>query len=149
MVRTFQKSDLDRVLEIWLAANVQAHDFIPKAYWEGQLETVRSLLPQAELTVWQAESGEVQGFIGLSGEHIEGLFVWPPVQGRGIGKALLDRAKDAHRRLTLNVYRKNERAAAFYAREGFSATEEGLDAATGEEERLLSWARAEGESAKW
>lgn len=145
MVREFQRGDLERVSEIWLAANLQAHGFIPRAYWEGQLETVRALLPQAELHVWQAESGEIQGFIGLSGEHIEGLFVWPPVQGRGIGKALLDRAKDAHRRLTLNVYRKNERAAAFYRREGFRAVREGVDEPTGEAECQMVW---EGESAK-
>ena len=43
MVREFQITDLERVAEIWLAANVRAHDFIPGRYWEGQLETVRTL----------------------------------------------------------------------------------------------------------
>ena len=95
MVREFQITDLERVAEIWLAANVRAHDFIPRQYWEGQLETVRTLFPQAELYVWQDRDGAVQGFVGLSGEHIEGIFVWPPAQSRGVGKALLDRAKAA------------------------------------------------------
>lgn len=139
MIREFQTGDLERVAEIWLAANTQAHGFISRAYWEGRLETVRGLLLQAELYVWQAESGALQGFIGLSGEHIEGLFVWPPAQGRGIGKALLDRAREAHGRLTLNVYRKNERAAAFYRREGFRTVGQGLDEATGEAEDLMTW----------
>lgn len=141
MIREFQKGDLERVAEIWLAANTQAHGFISRAYWEGRLETVRGLLLQAELYVWQAESGALQGFIGLSGEHIEGLFVWPPAQGRGIGKALLDRAREAHGRLTLNVYRKNERAAAFYAREGFQVRGEGVDENTGEPEYTMVWER--------
>ena len=139
MIREFQKGDLERVAEIWLAANTQAHGFISRAYWEGRLETVRGLLLQAELYVWQAESGALQGFIGLSGEHIEGLFVWPPAQGRGIGKALLDRAKNSRRRLTLNVYRKNERAAAFYRREGFQVRGEGVDGNTGEPEYTMVW----------
>ena len=139
MVREFQTADLERVAEIWLEANIQAHNFIPGRYWEGQLETVRALLPQAELYVWQDGDGAVQGFTGLSGEHIEGLFVWPPAQGRGIGKALLDRAREAHGRLTLNVYRKNERAAAFYRREGFRTVGQGLDEATGEAEDLMAW----------
>lgn len=144
MVRNFQASDLDRVLEIWLASNTQAHDFIPRAYWEGQLEAVRALLPQADITVWQAESGEVQGFIGLNGDFIEGLFVWPAAQGRGIGRALLDRAREGRARLTLHVYQKNTRAAAFYTRAGFSAMEEGLDDATGEAELTMAWQRGEG-----
>lgn len=141
MVRKFQKGDLERVLEIWLTANAQAHAFIPREYWEGRLELVRELLPQAELCVWQAENGEVQGFIGLNGDFVEGLFVWPPFQGQGVGKALLDRAKTEHDRLRLRVYRKNGRAAAFYVREGFSAGEEGLDPETGERELLMVWKR--------
>lgn len=74
MIRAFQTGDLERVAEIWLEANAQAHNFIPRRYWEGQLEAVRTLLPQAELYVWQ--DGAIQGFIGLDGEHIEGIFVW-------------------------------------------------------------------------
>lgn len=140
MVREFQTGDLERAAEIWLAANLQAHGFIPRAYWEEQLETVRDLLPQAELYVWQ-DGGAIQGFIGLNGDHIEGLFVRPPHQGRGIGKALLGRARDAHGRLTLNVYRKNERAAAFYAREGFQVRGEGVDENTGEPEYTMVWER--------
>lgn len=138
MVREFQRDDLERAAEIWLEANLQAHGFIPRAYWEEQLETVRDLLPQAELYVWQ-DGGAIQGFIGLNGDHVEGLFVRPPLQGRGIGKALLDRARDAHGRLTLNVYRKNERAAAFYAREGFQVRGEGVDGNTGEPEYTMVW----------
>lgn len=140
MVREFQRDDLERAAEIWLEANLQAHGFIPRAYWEEQLETVRDLLPQAELYVWQ-DGGAIQGFIGLNGDHVEGLFVRPPLQGRGIGKALLDRARDAHGRLTLNVYRKNERAAAFYAREGFQVRGEGVDGNTGEPEYTMVWER--------
>lgn len=140
MIREFQRDDLERVLEIWLAANLQAHGFIPRAYWEEQLETVRDLLPRAGLYVWR-DGGVVQGFIGLSGDHVEGLFVRPPLQGRGIGKALLDRAKNSRRRLTLNVYRKNERAAAFYRREGFQVRGEGVDGNTGEPEYTMVWER--------
>lgn len=139
MVREFQPGDLDRVLEIWLEANILAHDFIPGSYWKGQVELVRALLPQAEVYVWQDGDGAVQGFIGLDGEYVQGLFVWPPAQSRGIGRALLDQARRAHGRLRLSVYRKNERAAAFYRREGFRAVCDGVDGHTGEEERQMVW----------
>lgn len=147
MVREFQKSDLDRVLDIWLTANVKAHDFIPRAYWEGQRETVRTLLPQAELTVWQ-EEGEINGFLGLRGNEIQGLFVWPAFQGRGIGQDLLDCAKENREELMLRVYQKNRRAIAFYERQGFSVKEEGLDEATGEREFTMHWALGERGSAE-
>ncbi len=34
MVRDYRPSDLDRILKIWLQANIQAHDFIDRSYWE-------------------------------------------------------------------------------------------------------------------
>lgn len=143
MVREFQSGDLDRVLEIWLEANVRAHGFIPRPYWEGQLELVRSLLPQAELYVWQDGDDVVQGFIGLDGEHIQGLFVWPPAQSQGVGGKLLNRARAARGRLTLHVYQKNRRAIAFYRREGFCIEREDVDARTGEWEYQMTWKRSE------
>lgn len=139
MIRKFQQGDLERVAEIWLEANIQAHNFISGRYWEGQLEMVKVMLPQAELFVAQGGDGEIQGFIGLNGDHVEGLFVRPPFQSRGLGRELLDRAKTARGRLTLNVYQKNERAAAFYRREGFRVREEGMDASTGEPEYGMVW----------
>lgn len=142
MVREFQRSDLERVLEIWLRSNEEAHSFIPKEYWEGQRETVRTLLPQAELYVWQGV-GEVNGFLGLDGDRIQGIFVWPAFRGRGIGQDLLDCAKESHDQLTLHVYQKNRPAIAFYERQGFSVTGEGLDEATGEREFTMHWAPGE------
>ena len=56
-----------------------------------------------------------------------------------MGKKLLDRAKEGRGRLSLRVYEKNTRAAAFYRREGFSALEEQTDAGTGEVERCMCW----------
>ncbi len=35
MIRVFQTGDLERVAEIWLEANAQAHNFISRQYWEG------------------------------------------------------------------------------------------------------------------
>lgn len=141
MIRKFQRGDLERVMEIWLDANSGAHSFIPRQYWEGQAAAVKTLLPQAEVFVFQDESGAVQGFIGLVGEHIEGIFVREPLRSGGIGKQLLDRAKAARDRLTLNVYRKNERAAAFYRREGFRVQGGGVDEETGEMECRMCWER--------
>ena len=54
------------------------------------------------------------------------------MQSQGIGKILLNYAKDKRSKLYLNVYQKNARAISFYKREGFEIQHSGLDEATGE-----------------
>ena len=61
---------------------------------------------------------EIQGFIGLNDEYVEGIFVSGEMQSQGIGKILLNYAKDKRNKLHLNVYQKNARAIPFYKREG-------------------------------
>ena len=61
---------------------------------------------------------EIQGFIGLNDEYVEGIFVSGEMQSQGIGKILLNYAKDKRNKLLLNVYQKNARAISFYKREG-------------------------------
>ena len=53
MVRAFQPADLDSVCALWLAANLQAHSFIPTEYWKANQALVRELLPQAEVYVYE------------------------------------------------------------------------------------------------
>lgn len=138
MIRKLQKSDIDRVAEIWLDTNLKAHDFISEQYWRSNFDMVKEALSQAEVYVYESD-GKVQGFIGLDGEYIEGIFVSNKMQSRGIGKALLDYAKSRKSELQLNVYRKNTRAIRFYQREGFSVRSEGLDEAVGEKDFLMRW----------
>lgn len=140
MVRMFQQEDLEQVLQIWLRANLQAHSFIPRSYWEGHLEQVRQLLPKAELWV-MLQDDVICGFIGLTGSMIAGIFAAPEHQSRGIGKALLDHVKMRKPMLTLQVYQKNERAYRFYLREDFFVTAQQTDEETGEPEYQMQWNR--------
>ena len=103
---------------------------------------VRDLLPQAELYVHENENtGQIDGFIGLTENHIEGIFVAKAARSKGIGKALLDYVKSRRPRLTLGVYQKNERALAFYRREKFVVQSEGIDEDTNEAEIQMLWTR--------
>ena len=140
MIRNMEPSDLDAVLDIWLESNLQAHPFVPAGYWRDNLEMVREQLPRAEVYVWEEPAG-IQGFRGLSGGHIEGLFVRADARSRGIGRRLLEAAKEGRDRLTLCVYEQNGGAVRFYSREGFSVERRGTDSATGEAEFWMSWER--------
>lgn len=69
-----------------------AHYFISKQYWQNNFELVKELLLQATVYVYE-DNQEIQGFIGLNDEYIEGIFVSNEMQSHGIGKALLNYAK--------------------------------------------------------
>ena len=142
MIRKFSKADLDEVMQIWLSANIDAHHFIPKSYWESNFEMVKGILPAAEVYVYEnPDTNELLGFIGLTDNYIAGLFVRRDVQSQGIGKELLDYAKEVKDHLSLSVYKQNTRAVCFYQREHFVIDADATDANTGEPELLLSWTR--------
>ena len=142
MIRKFETQDLDAVMQIWLHGNLDAHAFIPASFWEAHFEMVRDMLPQAELYVHEdAGTRQIDSFIGLTENHIEGIFVAKAARSKGIGKALLEYAKSRRPRLDLSVYQKNERALAFYRREQFTVQSEGIDEDTNEAELQMLWSR--------
>lgn len=140
MIRKFQRSDTDAVMQIWRDGNREAHSFIPAGYWDRMFPEVREQLSQAEVHVWE-EGGAVRGFAGVTDGHIAGLFVERQSRSAGIGRELVLHLRKKYASLTCSVYRKNRRALSFYLREGFALRSAGLDEETGEEEYTLYWNR--------
>ena len=138
MIRELRKVDINKVAEIWLDTNIKTHYFISAQYWKSNFELVKELLLQATVYVYE-DKQEIQGFIGLSNEYIEGIFVSALMQSQGIGKILLNYVKGKRNKLILNVYQKNTRAISFYQREGFEIQYSGLDEATGEKDYVMAW----------
>mgnify|MGYP004538952645 CR=1 FL=1 len=138
MIRELHKTDIDKVADIWLDTNIKAHSFIPTEYWESNFEFVKEMMLQAEVYVYEVDH-EIQGFIGMTDEYINGIFVCGEVQSQGIGKFLLDYVKSKKKKLLLNVYQKNARAISFYQRDGFDIQCSDLDEATGEKEYVMVW----------
>ena len=138
MIRELRKVDINKVAEIWLDTNIKTHYFISAQYWKSNFELVKELLLQATVYVYE-DKQEIQGFIGLSNEYIEGIFVSAEMQSQGIGKILLNYVKGKRHKLILNVYQKNTRAISFYQREGFEIQYSGLDEATGEKDYVMAW----------
>ena len=132
MIRELRKVDINKVAEIWLDTNIKTHYFISAQYWKS------NFLLQATVYVYE-DKQEIQGFIGLSNEYIEGIFVSAEMQSQGIGKILLNYVKGKRNKLILNVYQKNTRAISFYQREGFEIQYSGLDEATGEKDYVMAW----------
>ncbi|WP_257224411.1 MULTISPECIES: GNAT family N-acetyltransferase [unclassified Acinetobacter] len=120
---TIQKAemqDMESILDIWLNASLQAHDFIPASYWEQQLLPMRDLyLPLAENYVIK-ENQTVAGFASLlrSESALAALFIAPHQQGLGYGTALIDFFKQQCDELHLNVYTGKYRSGQFLSAAG-------------------------------
>ena len=138
MIRVLREADIDRVVNLWLDTNIKAHYFIPDQYWKSHIDLVKEMLPQAEVYVYENDF-QIEGFIGLDDEYVEGIFVCDERQSQGIGKLLLNFVKEKKTKLYLNVYQKNARAIHFYQREGFEIQSEGLDEVTGEKDYVMVW----------
>lgn len=139
MIRMLHKKDVHAVMQIWFAANCQAHSFISKTYWEGNLDFVTACIAQSEVYV-AVEQDEIVGFIGLEeNAYIAGLFVAENYRSKGIGKQLLDFVKAKYNTLALNVYCDNQRAVAFYLREGFNIVSKQKDSETHFSEYRMEW----------
>ena len=143
---TIQKAemqDMESILDIWLNASLQAHDFIPASYWEQQLLPMRDLyLPLAENYVIK-ENQTVAGFASLlkSEAVLAALFITPHQQGLGYGTALIDFFKQHCDELHLNVYTENIAAVNFYQQQGFKIISQAMDQNTGHAELSMTWSK--------
>ena len=142
MIRQYIDGDIDAVMQIWLNTNIQAYSFISPNYWQSNFGVVKDMLPHAEIYVHEDDcTKQIDGFIGLNDNYIEGIFVKEAAQSKGIGKLLLDHAKEVRATLKLSVYQKNKKAIHFYLREEFGVQTKNIDNNTGEKEFIMVWNR--------
>lgn len=133
VVNKLNEVQLKQVMQIWLAGNTQAHDFVDPEYWRKNYDEVAKQIQNTTL-VLAVENRAIRGFLGLADGYIAGLFVQKNMQGKGLGTKLVTRAKQIKLPLTLSVYQKNERAVNFYKTQGFLIVKQGVDTDTNEVE---------------
>ena len=81
-------------------------------FWRERLEIA---------SAWVAtKDGVVQGFCVRDTDVVTALYVGSDARGQGVGKHLLDLAKDGCDRFTLWTFAANVEALTFYARQGFT-----------------------------
>jgi putative acetyltransferase len=96
---------------------------------------------EQDVWVWE-QDGRILGFTALGGRMLNHLYVEPEAQGRGIGSALLARAKErCPSGFRLWTFQQNEGARRFYERHRFRVVE--MTDGSGNEERepdvLYEW----------
>jgi len=129
--------------EIWLEASRSAHSFVDESYWTANKQAMQSqYLPSSEVHIC-VHNDSVVGFIAMVDNYLAALFIDPSRQGSGYGKLLLNYVKSTRDAITLNVFARNEKATAFYRKQGFSITSKQIDEPTGELEYVMTWQRRE------
>ena len=90
-----------------------------------------------------ADTGQPAGFLALEDSYISCLYVATQARGAGLGRALLDHAKSQRPALSLWTFQANDRARAFYRREGFRETQhtDGSENEEGLPDVELRWER--------
>ena len=139
MIRAFKEEDTEAVIRLWLEASILSHSYIDKPYWEENADAMRTLyLPLSEVVVDEdKDTGEVVAFIAFVEDYLAALFVAPAHQKKGVGSRLLALAKKMRDTLELSVYAENERAVAFYRKNGFRMTDKRIEEMTGHTELLM------------
>ena len=138
MIRIFNNNDINQIMAIWLESNTDSHNFLNPDYWKRKYDEVKSMIPQAEVYVYETDS-IIKGFIGLDSDYIAGIFVDKPYRSNGIGTALINFIKKHHNKLVLSVYEKNTSAVIFYKKCGFVIESTGTDGDTLQTEYTMLW----------
>lgn len=94
---------------------------------------VKKQLLKADVFVYE-DGGKIQGFVGLIGNYVAGIFVQKEDRGHGIGTKLLNYVKKNRQHFSLDVYVKNKVAMQFYLHQKLKIVKERTDSDTGEKE---------------
>jgi ribosomal protein S18 acetylase RimI-like enzyme len=142
-LRPARAADAEAVANVFQAARDEAMPWLPILHTDDEDRAwVREVvLPGHEVVVAEL-GGLVVGFAALEPELLGHLYVHPALQRRGIGDALLARAKELRPDgLRLWVFQRNTGARRFYERRGLRLVE--LTDGAGNEERepdaLYEW----------
>ena len=131
MIRPAVEADLAALVELgrrsWLSAFAQTAPFELIAWW-ARTDRTRTLYAETwrEMVVLE-EAGGIAGLLHVRGAEINGLFVHPASQGRGVGTLLLKEgegriAEAGHPAAWLTCSAFNTRAMEFYRWRGYVET---------------------------
>ncbi len=118
MIHKASLTDYPVLVGIWESAVRATHDFLS----EEDLEYYKSQLPlyfqHVSLFVFK-DNEDIKGFLGVSEDKIEMLFIDDKFRGQGVGKILLNFAINELNIRKVDVNEQNIQALAFYEHFGF------------------------------
>ncbi|MDX0847226.1 acetyltransferase [Sinorhizobium medicae] len=112
--------DVRRNFEIWRSAVLATHQFLSERDFQDISVLVeKSYLPAAALVVAVDEEDMPHGFLGMTDDNVDALFVHAESRGKGIGRLLLESFLAARDEVTVDVNEQNRSGRKFYEKVGF------------------------------
>lgn len=132
-VRPYRDDDLDPLVALWNRTKRDAYPYLPleqtRTVDEDRAFLTSHVLPRCRVWVCEDVGGDgatLLGFLAMTADYIDRLYVAPEHQRRGVGTLLLAQAfREAPGGLDLHTHVANVAARAFYERHGFRAVEFG------------------------
>jgi GNAT superfamily N-acetyltransferase len=133
-IRLATDADAPAIAEIHLQSRRAAMPWLPVVHTDEETHAWVADVMLKHHEVWVSEAdGAVIGYAALAPGWLEHLYIHPGRQGEGIGRRLLDLAKERQpEELQLWAFAKNTHARRFYEAAGFVLIEE-TDGAGNEE----------------
>ncbi|MGR3343859.1 MAG: GNAT family N-acetyltransferase [Paracoccaceae bacterium] len=127
------------ILSIW----IDETSWMPRIHNREQDQAYGAwLIEVTDVSVARVQ-GVVIGFLSRQERDIQALYLAPTARGQGVGRRLLELAKEHSDRLGLWTFQANMRARRFYAQNGF--VEDQMTDGQGNDEKLpdlhMSWVR--------
>ena len=117
-IRSAGEADLDALTDVWERAAHSSHGFMDADDFAELRPFMRdAYLPSMDVRLAEAD-GEPVAFVGSNGQHVELLYVDPPMHGRGLGTRLLAEVGPDGAR-SVEVYADNTVGVGFYRSQGF------------------------------
>lgn len=131
-IRLGEDADLEETIRVWHETKRATYEFIAQER-DRSLDEDRAFFRahiHPRCALWVAiDDDAVRAFVALDGAYVDRLYVHPDAQGRGIGSALLDRARTLRPEgIALHTHQRNAAARAFYENRGFRAVRLGISA---------------------
>lgn len=147
MLRPLQKSDIPRLMELWLFVACHAHTSLPAGYWKSRARVWRRDLEsqlagrERNSRHWvftRAGSDIPEGLVTIAAEQqLESIFVSPGAQGFGAGSELMQQAKFGRPQLAVRVLEENLRGRYFLQKHDFVEVERYFNIAANQDELVM------------
>ena len=122
-IRPHLPSEATSMFIIWEASVRATHHFLSEMDIHQIGIQVKQYLDSASFSVVTDSSNIVLGFMGMTENKIDSLFVHPNYFGKGIGKLLIRHALSISSELFVDVNEDNLQAKVFYEKMGFKMLE--------------------------
>lgn len=119
MIEKILNTNETRLLEIWESSVKATHGFLTESDFEFYKTKLPYYLQQVNIYIYKDDNTEIKGFLGVSEDKIEMLFIENESRGTGIGKKLLKFATNCLKLTKVDVNKQNEQALSFYKHFGF------------------------------